>query len=428
MPIATSIRPRPLVIVLLALCAFAVDIGNAADTDATAQREAARRALETMRARVGALQQELAASEAAEADTAESLRESERAISDAVRSLAEIGARRETLERQLVAQRSELATLDRARVAGQARLRELVMQQYRSRGSDPLALLLTGEDPSAVRREYHYLATLGQARLAALAEMQRATGRRRALEAETAAQFEELGRLAAATEAARARLEAERGNKARTLAAIGSDLRARRRELATVAADERRVERLLSRLERIASAVRPAEPAPRPAPDRDPAAGTSGSAPNEGAAGAIAGALRGALKIPARGELVARFGVPRDGSGRAWKGWFIRAAAGTSVGAVASGRVVYSDWLRGFGNLVIVDHGEGFMSLYGNNDALLQQVGDQVVAGQPIAQAGSSGGALESGVYFEWRHNGVALDPKEWFAREAIASSLNRSH
>jgi septal ring factor EnvC (AmiA/AmiB activator) len=138
--------------------------------------------------------------------------------------------------------------------------------------------------------------------------------------------------------------------------------------------------------------------------------------------------LRGALKFPAHGELVARFGVPRDGSGPAWKGWFIRAAGGTPVAAVAAGRIVYSDWLRGFGNLVIVDHGEGFMSLYGNNDALLQQVGDQVVAGQPIAQAGSSGGALESGVYFEWRHNGVALDPKEWFGREAIASSSNRSH
>jgi septal ring factor EnvC (AmiA/AmiB activator) len=124
------------------------------------------------------------------------------------------------------------------------------------------------------------------------------------------------------------------------------------------------------------------------------------------------------LRIPAAGELVARFGVPREGGGPAWKGWFIRAAAGTPVQAVADGRVVFADWLRGFGNLVIVDHGGGFMSLYGNNDALLQQVGVNIEAGQALAQAGASGGAAESGVYFELRHNGVAFDPKELFRRQ----------
>ena len=124
------------------------------------------------------------------------------------------------------------------------------------------------------------------------------------------------------------------------------------------------------------------------------------------------------LKIPAAGELIARFGVPRDGTGPAWKGWFIRAPAGTPVRAVASGRIVFADWLRGFGNLVIVDHGDGFMSLYGNNDALLQQVGTTIEAGQAVAQAGTSGGAAESGVYFELRHNGIAFDPKDWFGQQ----------
>ena len=131
---------------------------------------------------------------------------------------------------------------------------------------------------------------------------------------------------------------------------------------------------------------------------------------------------KGKLLMPAVGELIARFGVPREASvsgGTTWKGWFIRTPAGSPVQAVAAGRVVFADWLRGFGNLLIVDHGTGFMSLYGNNDALLQQVGTAVGAGEPVAQAGTSGGAADSGVYFELRHNGVAFDPKQWFSTTA---------
>jgi len=127
---------------------------------------------------------------------------------------------------------------------------------------------------------------------------------------------------------------------------------------------------------------------------------------------------KGLLKIPASGELVQRFGVPSDGGGPTRKGWFIRAPAGTPVQAVAAGTVVFADWLRGFGNLVIVDHGDGFMSLYGHNDSLLRQVGAQVDAGQAVAAAGSSGGAVDSGVYFELRHNGIAFDPAGWFGRQ----------
>jgi septal ring factor EnvC (AmiA/AmiB activator) len=100
-----------------------------------------------------------------------------------------------------------------------------------------------------------------------------------------------------------------------------------------------------------------------------------------------------------------------------WKGWFIRCAAGQEVKAIAAGQVVYADWLRGFGNLLIVDHGDGYMSLYGNNDALLASVGAAVVAGEAVAQAGTSGGSGEPGVYFEIRHQGKAMDPASWIGR-----------
>jgi septal ring factor EnvC (AmiA/AmiB activator) len=86
------------------------------------------------------------------------------------------------------------------------------------------------------------------------------------------------------------------------------------------------------------------------------------------------------------------------------------------VHALADGRVVYADWLRGFGNLLIVDHGGGYMSLYGNNEGLLRQVGESVRAGDPVAQAGATGNSAESGLYFELRRNGAPFDPLSWVA------------
>jgi septal ring factor EnvC (AmiA/AmiB activator) len=93
---------------------------------------------------------------------------------------------------------------------------------------------------------------------------------------------------------------------------------------------------------------------------------------------------------------------------------FIRSPSGQEVRAVAPGRVVFSDWLRGFGNLLIVDHGRSYLTIYGNNEALLKQVGDAVAIAEPIATTGASGGNEETGLYFELRHLGRAFDPLRW--------------
>ena len=124
--------------------------------------------------------------------------------------------------------------------------------------------------------------------------------------------------------------------------------------------------------------------------------------------------LKGQLRLPVRGELANRFGSPRSDGGVLWKGLFIVARAGEEVRAVADGRVVFADWLRGFGNLLIVDHGEGFLSIYGNNESLLKQTGDAVTLGEALAVAGQSGGNEETGLYFELRHLGRPFDPISW--------------
>ncbi len=114
-----------------------------------------------------------------------------------------------------------------------------------------------------------------------------------------------------------------------------------------------------------------------------------------------------------RGSVTGRYGTPRDGGGT-WRGLFIKAGPGSEIKAIAGGRVVFAEWMRGFGNLLIVDHGDAYLSIYGNNDSLLKQVGQSVKGGETIATVGNSGGNPDSGLYFELRHQGQPIDPMKW--------------
>ncbi|MFQ3248594.1 MAG: septal ring factor EnvC (AmiA/AmiB activator) [Glaciecola sp.] len=122
---------------------------------------------------------------------------------------------------------------------------------------------------------------------------------------------------------------------------------------------------------------------------------------------------KGKLTRPATGKIQQLFGKRRQGQVR-WKGIVINSSEGSPVRAVQDGKVLYADWLKGFGLVTIVDHGEGYMSVYGRNQALLKQAGDPVLQGETIGLVGSSGGQVSPGLYFEIRHKGKALNPKSW--------------
>ncbi len=125
-------------------------------------------------------------------------------------------------------------------------------------------------------------------------------------------------------------------------------------------------------------------------------------------------AAKGALPRPVRGKQRNRFGATRAAGRMTWQGINFSAREGTSIAAVYQGRVVFAEWLRGFGLMTIVDHGNGYMSLYGNANVLLKQPGDWVESGEAVATAGNSGGQSQSGLYFEIRHKGQAQDPAAW--------------
>jgi septal ring factor EnvC (AmiA/AmiB activator) len=155
-------------------------------------------------------------------------------------------------------------------------------------------------------------------------------------------------------------------------------------------------------------AATPVPPEPKEPPAKAADIALAPAAP----AGAFA-SLKGQMRAPVNGRVAARYGSKR-GDGPAWKGVFIKAAEGAEIHAVAVGRVVFAERLRGFGNLIIVDHGGQYMSIYGNNQSLLKRPGDVVKAGDAIASVGNSGGNEESGLYFELRLRGAAFDPAGW--------------
>ena len=178
-----------------------------------------------------------------------------------------------------------------------------------------------------------------------------------------------------------------------------AQLREQRRQVKYLERDESRLSRLVEELSRVLATT--ALPRNEKIPE---AGGTEG----------VFEAMKGKLRLPIRGELSNRFGAQRASGGPTWKGLFIRSAGGQEVRAVASGRVVFSDWLRGFGNLLIVDHGQGYLTIYGNNESVLKQVGETVRGGDIVATVGASGGNAESGLYFEIRYKGKPFDPMSW--------------
>ena len=276
----------------------------------------------------------------------------------------------------------------------------MLVQQYTSGRGEALKLFLSGQDPADIARLVVYYRYIGQARAELITQFRADRLQVAALADELAARRRDLDQLTKAEQAQKATLAAERGARAAVALRIARDIDRQRRDLGSARRDEARVARLVERLAIIARdfPLRPAE------------------AETDGGAGSAFARLKGRLDLPTHGELASRFGSPRSGGGPRWKGWLIRCPGGQAVRAVAAGQVVYAEWLRGFGNLLIIDHGDGYMSLYGNNEALLSPVGAKVDAGQVVAQAGASGGGQETGVYFEIRIQGEAVDPAIWIA------------
>ena len=323
------------------------------------------------------------------------LRESERAISEANRTLATAQAESQRLRSEAARLAERRRSVEGSLAERQGTIERMLVARQASGPPDALRVVLSGGDPAQLARSLHYLAYVshGAAELLAgyrsgIMELAR-MGR----EAETRRERQRAVEQSSRTD--RARILAERRERKRVLDRIAGDIRKSRREIKVLRADESRLARLVEGIGRVVYARI----------ERVPEAGAGKEAFS---------ALQGKLRFPVRGELTGRFGAPRGAAGTEAKGVFIRAPEGEPVRAVAGGQVVYADWMRGFGNLLIIDHGEKYLSIYANNESLLRQVGDAVALGETVATTGASGGNEETGLYFELRHLGRAFDPLGW--------------
>jgi septal ring factor EnvC (AmiA/AmiB activator) len=270
--------------------------------------------------------------------------------------------------------------------------------------------VLNREDPNEIARQLHYLGYISRSRSELLASLRGNLAQLDQLTGETRRKSAELRGLQDEEARQKQRLEKEQAERQRVYAEVSSDIAKGRKQLSTLRKDEERLAALIERLAREAAARDAARKKQNKADKRL----SNRNLPDSDSGGGAFRQLKGRLRLPVIGELTNRFGSPRKDSGLSWKGLFISASEGREVKAVAGGKIVYSDWLRGFGNLLILDHGDGYMSLYGNNESLLKQAGEDAVAGDTIASVGASGGNPESGLYFELRYQGKPFDPLPW--------------
>ena len=400
--------------------------------------------LKELRGQIESLRKGVAASESKRNDAADQLKGIEQEISVTQRDLHNLGDRRDKLQATLADLGKQSRELQNRLSSQQAQLEKLVYRQYLLGKPDSLRLLLNGDDSSQMARDLYYLSIVGQARGQLLDETENTLQRKQTLAADTRQRAAELAAIEARQKEQHGKLVEQREQRRQVLEKISAKIADQRRAIGNLQRDEKQLTQVIEQLAKVIAAreaqaareAKAAQAAKAAAAARERAAAArrpnaaSGAASAETPAKPAAAEVyndktpqaagsgdfarqQGTLRLPVRGQVSNRFGGTRAEGGK-WKGLFIRAGAGSEVKAIASGRVVFADWMRGFGNIVIVDHGGNYLSIYGNNEALLKQNGDSVRGGDTIASVGNSGGNPESGLYFELRHQGQPLDPMKW--------------
>jgi septal ring factor EnvC (AmiA/AmiB activator) len=335
------------------------------------------------KARRRELDKELREAETAASRTRQALNATRRELAEAQRRLAELNRQvattRDTLERQ------------RTALAGQLRLAHL------TGGSERVRAVLNQEDPAGIGRRLTWLAYLAQSRTELLGSIQASL---EALERDLEAVTEQQAALAALEARRReqlAELDGARKQRAAVVARLDAQVKGQDRQLASARTEAASLERVLREIERAATRARQESRSQ----DKAPAPPAKGKPLGKG-------------KWPVAGQMLADFGQPRAGGQMRWDGVLIAAPAGTEVRTVQPGKVVYADWLPGLGLLIVLDHGSGYLSLYGHNQDLARKVGDRVSAGDVVGHVGDTGGQPRPALYYEVRRNGRPMNPRQW--------------
>ena len=370
-----------LAIMPIGSCAVAQEGGANSQKEKLAELQAELRArqqvLENSRASAQELESVLKASELEIAKVAKALSTTRQALKNVEQEQAKLEAEQEGLKTAIRKQQSLLSSqLKSAFMAG----------HY-----DYAKMLFYQDDARTFERVITYYQYVAKARQKEIESFRSNVARLEEVNAELSEKALSLAALKDEQEGQRAVLLTRQDDRKATLKKINKTIASETQRIASLQADEK--------------ALKDAIEAARIAAER---AAREAEVSMDGLA-----KLKGKLAAPVKGRIRNLFGSRRQGQ-VSWKGIVIDGAEGDPVNSIAPGKVLYADWLRGFGLVAIVDHGEGYMSVYGHNQALLKQAGDDVRRGERIALVGRSGGQEYPNLYFEIRHKGKALNPSAW--------------
>jgi len=400
------------------------------------QLDATRQDIAELKKMLGKLQEE-------KAGVQKDLKSTETEIGDLEKQVEALQQELKKTEGELERLDTEKKKLQSARVEQQRLIAIQARSAYQSGREEYLKLLLNQQNPEKFARTLTYYDYLSKARLEQLRAFNETLRQLANVEQDISRQQAQLLAQRGNLDSRRQELETVRSERRQVLAKLSTDMQARDQKLQSRQQDQADLTKVLKTIEEtLARQAREAEEARRKAllaqqqaeekrrqqqalaarEDREEEApkkarttlGPIVSSDGANYGGAFS-AARGKLPWPVNGRLLARFGDARAGDARAkWDGVMIGANPGTQVRAVHGGRVVFADWLRGAGLLVILDHGNGYLSLYGHNQSLLKSAGDIVKAGEAISTVGDSGGQDSSGLYFAIRQQGRPTDPAQW--------------
>jgi murein hydrolase activator len=361
--------------------------------------------LDNLRKHISVLQKELEKTSESQSEATDELRESERAISNSKRKLAELSLQHRAADQTLEKLKQQAQQLETNIQNQQAMLSKLLYQQYLGGKQEYFKLLLNNHDPDQAAREMRYYEYITRSRSTWLNMLRVNLAQLNEVVQQTQQKSGEITALQAEENAQQKILEKDRLARQQVISQFAQQLKQQRHEIGRLQRDENRLSQLIAKLSKMLTR------------QKDKGVFNNDKLPDNRFDGKPFEQLKGKLTLPVMGEVVNKFGSARPDSTVLWRGLMLRAANGQPVKSVAAGRVVFADWLRGFGNLLIIDHGKGYMSLYGNNETLYKQAGDVLRGGDTVAAVGNSGGNEDSGVYFELRHRGEPIDPLKWIAR-----------
>jgi septal ring factor EnvC (AmiA/AmiB activator) len=386
-------RSRPgAAFVVLAACLFLPVSSETAEAPVDASQAEAQ--LSEIRQRIRAISQRLAADRTRRDELADQLHQIEQKISQITREVSELDARQES-------KYSQLAVLEKNRTARQSaidqqrrQLERHIRAAFQLGRQDRLKLLFSQEDAVDVSRAFSYYEYFNRARARRINALRREWAELKRIESGIRNQTAELSTLQNQKQDAKAAIEDQYARRRAVMAMLEQRITEAGTQIDRLMEDEERLTALVRKLEQeLADLAFSADVELTPFPE-----------------------LRGKLPWPVTGKIRHGFGSPREEGNLNWQGVVITGNRGDPVKAISNGRVAFADWLRGFGFLVILDHGDGYMSLYAHNEALKREAGDWVAGGEIIATVGDSGGQPEAALYFEIRHNGVPANPAKWCA------------